>query len=376
MTCLAGKGLAAIPYPSSIWSSDRLHGTLIGVKWGHVLAVDENNIVTLSDHHLIIYRLEENQLTQELDYQEKNSDNWIKLSLFDVDGNGTDEIIVTALGNRGVHSQVFQIVDSKLKKLTTTSLYLGVISWEDKKIIVAQKKLGGDDFSGPFIQMEWDGKKLISKGKTHLPGGLSGESMSLYSVNGTHLGKKEGFLYLHPEGTLYYYEEVGNGKYRKVWSSGESYGGAVDYLNIPIKNPLNEVVRKSFLVPVSFETYQPSVTTVTDPNNTNEPSNNFPLGESPIETYLVKNSGYLKEVTGAVPSIKNAQFVRLVWTGYGFQENWNSPRLDGAITDFQLVDWDNDGKPEILASLLLRDQGYIDTLKKQDSILIVIKVPE
>jgi hypothetical protein len=49
--------------------------------------------------------------------------------------------------------------------------------------------------------------------------------------------------------------------------------------------------------------------------------------------------------------------------------------LDGAISDFDLIDWNGDGKTEIIASFLLRDKGYTDTLKKQDCLIIVLEVP-
>lgn len=391
-----GYGLAQTPYPSTIWSSDRFHETLLGIKKGRVMPGESDHLVTLSPHRIGIYRLDENRLTQELSFEGKGSEEWIKLFLFDVNQDGQEEIIVTSVGTLGVTSQVFTISDNRFKELTSVSLYLGVVSWEGKNLLVAQKKLGGDDFSGPLLPMEWDGKKLIAKGKMVLPGGLSGESFSLYSVasvkltpsaEGTGFARPDlggslhrqpsadgevsnGLLYLHPAGTFYYFEKEGK-KYHRVWSSGEGYGGSVHYLNIPVRNPLNQVVKKRFLIPVPMEIREKkgwwSPSGITDGPT---------MEKIDLNVYLVKNSGYLKELTGAVPSIKNSQFVRLAWTGYGFQENWNSPRLDGAITDFQLVDWDGDGTQEILAILLLRDQGYIDTLKKQDSLLIVIKIPE
>lgn len=340
-------------YPSTIWSSDRIDDTLVGVRTGNVVGDGREDIVALSRNHLFVYRVFENQMFKIMDHKGSGREEWIKLALFDLDGDGVSEIIVSGFYAGKVTSFIGRISGKKFKKIVEAPFYLRSIFWEGREILVSQKSLGGDDFTGSLFEMSWNGKELEEKRQIKLPGGISTQSISIYSIAGIDVpGKNPGFLYLSPSGKLLYYRENSK-KYKKIWNSGQTYGGDVYYLDREIRNVLNQVEEKRFFVPVSFYA------------DKSEPGR-------PLSVYLIKNEGYLKNVIGAVPSVKSAQMIRLVWTGYGFQEEWNSPRLDGAISDFTLFDWDGDGKKEILAAFLLRDKGYVDTLKRQDSLLIVI----
>lgn len=330
-------------YPGTIWSSDRITDSLIGVRVGRVFGDGGTDVVAISPSTLYVFRATEGKLTKVFQAPTLPGSSWIKVSLFDVDGDGTQEIALSAMRPERVESVLAKVDNQRLTILDKVPGYLTALKWEGRPVLVGQKGYGESDYTGPLEKLSWNGKKLVPNGRIALPGGLSGKSMGLFSVAGID----NGFLYLSPSGALNFYEQAGK-KFKKRWVSGEDYGGSVYYLNREVKNVLNQVENNRFFVPPSFH-YRSSTIT------------------------LIKNSGYLKNVIGAVPSVKNAQFIQLTWTGYGFQEGWNSPRMDGAISDLDLLDWDGDGSAEIIATLLLRDRGYVDTLKKQDSLIIVVK---
>jgi hypothetical protein len=395
-------------YPSTLWSSERIPDNLIGVRVGQIMGDVAPEIVALARQRLFVFQYNGGTLTKRVDFGANTREDWVKLVLFDINSDGLNEVIVSGFRFDRVQSIVGRIEGDQFVKIQEVPYFLQKIQWQGQDLLVAQKSLGGDDFSGHLIKMAFNGKKLIKKGIIKLPSGVSVDSMSLFSVTGMHIEDDENLIFLSPTGKFVHYRKEGK-KFNRKWASGVSYGGAVTYLNRKVKDALNQVTSSRFLVPPSFRNNSDvpvlrpyvnasrypeckklkkkerantpcvseagPVVTMDEEGNALEVKpkviiNNYPNTKS---IYVMKNEGYLKNVIGAVPSIKASQMVRLSYTGYGFQEDWNSPRLDGAISDFTLVDWDGDGREEILASFLLRDRGYVDTLKKQDSLLIVIK---
>lgn len=446
------------PYPSTLWSSDKVPETIISLRAGSITEIGKKEVVAISAQKLNIFRFEGHRALKSFIKRATKNQEWIKVALVDLDKDGIHEILLSGFYNDRVEGQLISLKGGQFKLLDTVPYYLDKIIWNGQEIIAGQKGLGGDDFTGPLEVFEWNGSKLKKKKRIELPGGLSTRTIPIYSLMGLPSKESERFLALGESGQLKHYIKNVE-KFRKSWQSGTSYGGSVFYLNKEIKNPFNQVTKNRFFIPIRLasnqdvfpwkEVYlaensiQKNETQNSEKEENNEekvkdednlPKVNLEELQKLIKTlneqmeshasqkeyeeaaklrdeiatlkeverkyhiaeaqkkreaiknkkrinssdtdnlsiYLVKNEGYLKNVIGAVPSIKNTQMVRLVWSGYGFQEVWNSPRLEGAISDYDLVDWDGDGKEEILAAFLLREGGYVDTLKRQDSLFIVL----
>ncbi|HBF13412.1 MAG TPA: hypothetical protein DDW49_08540 [Deltaproteobacteria bacterium] len=394
-------------YPATLWSSDRISETLVGVRVGPVLKDEKPALVTLSPHHLVIYEKNEEKISKLIEYNNLPDNEWIKLGLYDFEGDGVEEILIAGFRKGRPLSVVLQVENKQIIQKAEAPFFVNVIEWEGKKQAVGQNSLGLDDFTGPVFKLELKGKALQKGEIFFLPGGLSGKAIPLFSLQGFFSKEisSDGFLYLNDLGNLVHFgkkvDTSQKTKWKTKWTSSPSYGGAVYFLKRVVANPFGQVENQRFYVPVSFESnssfwslkspvdsqglenalcpepVSPEPVLVygvcVSPKKLPRKNLNEPVKGDPWKLYLIKNEGYLKNVIGAVPSVKNSQMVRVLWTGYGFQEEWNSPRLDGAISDFTLVDWDGDGREEILAAFLLRDKGYTDTLKKQDSLLLVIQ---
>lgn len=365
-------------YPGSLWSSERLGDTLIGVAVGSFLGAHQSQIATLSASRLTIHQLNEGKLSKVLEYQKKGMENWMKVSSLDLDADGRDEVLLSGLFHQNPYSVVGHVEEGKWVVLEELPIYLRVLVWEGKRQVVGQRRLGQDDFSGPLLLMHWDGKHLVKEKEVKLPGRLAPQDLSLYSVWGVAHDQQNGFMTLGSDSRLRYYD--GGDAKKAHWTSVDSYGGSVASFNYQLRGVMNNIESKRFLVPMNFMSNQIFLGWIrtplqSDPNllGPPEPPQAPWLTGAKLEVYAVRNSGYLGSMVGIPTSIKSSQMARLGWTGYGFQEDWSSPKLDGGISDFTLVDWDGDGREEILVSFLLRDAGYSDTLKRQDSLLMVIK---
>lgn len=378
-------------FPSTLWSSERIPNTLIGLTLGHFLKPNRYDLVVIHPDGLILYEKHEETLIKSFEYNNKSKIQWMKVAAFDVDNDGLDELLLTGFHLGRVTSVVVSLSERKYVEKGNLSAYLNVVLWNGEKTLLSQNRLGSGDFSGPFYPMSWQtpkgqaptgrAGKLVSKDPIRLPGQWAGDEPSLYDVSGFSKDEKtDGFLALSPTGILVHYQ-MQEGKWKALWKSGQEYGGRVTYFNLPVKDMMNQVTNHRFYVPLHFEVVGKGRLPLLENGPSEEsvlmgphlPSESLPRVRQELSVYLPRNEGYLKNVVGAVPSVRSSSIARLVWTGYGFQENWSSARFDGAITDFTLVDWDYDGSEEIVATFLLRDKGYVDTLKKQDSLIIVIK---
>ncbi len=374
----------AATLPGSLWTSDRVSEPLIGIAVAPTVDSSWQSIITLGQETLSIYRYSDEKSSKVLEYKKNSGEEWIKLTTFDVDQDGLDEAIISGFYHERVVSKVVSFKEGRAQVLLEMPYYVTRYQWGDRSILAAQKRHGNDDFSGHIYEIKISGSDYALGQDLNIVKGLRIQVPPLYSIQAFQTG----YLYLDSVGTLHYYEGT---PFAKRWSSSQNYGGHAFYLDRQVKGILNDLQKERFFVPLSFRpleaypvlnarTFNPDAT-CPDPTVSCVPAPQSHVLTKKYEepsadqkaVYLVKNEGYLNNVIGAVPSVKSSQIIKLAWTGFGFQEVWSSPRYDGAITDLALVDWDGDKKEEIAFTLLLRDRGYADTLKKQDSLIVVVK---
>jgi hypothetical protein len=93
---------------------------------------------------------------------------------------------------------------------------------------------------------------------------------------------------------------------------------------------------------------------------------------------VVRNHSAVGRVLQDVKLFTSSEIVDLEWTGIGFSEAWKSKKINGYISDIQLKDIDNDGKDELVLSLLVTSSAAmspksvvvsytLDTTKKPES---------
>ena len=57
-------------------------------------------------------------------------------------------------------------------------------------------------------------------------------------------------------------------------------------------------------------------------------------------------------------SYSDSQIMAMYWDGLGLAQDWRTRKLTGRIRDFALGDFNNDGKDELVAAVIL-DEGRI-----------------
>jgi hypothetical protein len=196
-----------------------------------------------------------------------------------------------------------------------------------------------------IFPLELQGNKLKAGDRINLPFGAHLYSYDL--VSGTGESGKD-VVVLSPEGKLRLYQHEAKDKYKKAWTSRESYGGTGNYVPVEVKDFFNEVVSDFYPIPVNVTSYEES---------------------GRPEVVVVKNSSLVKDVIGRVPIISHGQFFRLTYDQLGFVEAWASKKVDGSIQDYLVTS--ADGSPQLMAAVRLRDPGLFGEMGRNDSVVLL-----
>jgi hypothetical protein len=88
-----------------------------------------------------------------------------------------------------------------------------------------------------------------------------------------------------------------------------------------------------------------------------------PNGTGKTEVIAVKNY----EISGRKLELRkftNAHIQAFSWDGLGLVPDWRTRKISGHISDFALGDWDNDGKAELVAAVVVQEGSMITTSAK------------
>jgi hypothetical protein len=95
-------------------------------------------------------------------------------------------------------------------------------------------------------------------------------------------------------------------------------------------------------------------------------------GES--EMIVVKNHDLAGGHAQRFRKFNNAHFESMTWDGLGLQTRWRTRKITGFIRDYSLGDFDNDGKIELVAAVIL-SEGTIVLIGEPKSTIIAYELP-
>ncbi len=303
----------------------------------------KNELVLIDLHHVYIYELSKEGLRRLAHYEVSASDHLVHASVFDLEGDGKNEILVSSLRNAEASSFGFRYDHGELKPVLKDSPWLlQTISSGGKTILIGEPYLGREISSHHIKKLKWTGSALKEEEKFVAPSEVGVYGLSRFD---------SGLVFLSQSGSLKFYESDGKEGYRKSWSSSESYGGTSNFVNFEVRGILNEVEsRRTYinLDPVTGVDEQGRGTVV-----------------------VAKNDSFLKNVIGTLPMVKNAWLVKLKMEEVGLREVVNTRKIDGYLADVQRVDlpWEKGSK--ILTLIWLRDKGFASSVGTFQSVVAV-----
>lgn len=308
------------------WASEHLNHALWGMAAGNLDGDGISDMVLLDRRVIHIGRFNNSKFVESLACKIPGLIMGARVYLMDIDGDPPEEIIVSGVEEGRPASTVLKIADGRCKIVVDRErMSLRVIGVPKK--LVGQGWTSDAFFSGPVFELELDGGRLKSVGKIEIP-----HYVSIYQFSplpeggrGYQVAAIKGFA------PIEVMEKIKK-NFKRVWRSGERFGGSANLLPAEERNILGEVKSDA----ISFDL--PPVVVLN--------------GEG-FEIVALKQEMPLKNFIGKKPLIRGALILGfkmdpvLVLT-----ELFRTQELPGVVVDFS-VEVSNGGKKRLL--VLMQD---------------------
>lgn len=337
-------------YGKPDWRSRTFLRRLMDVAVGDVNGDGKVELVVLLSDQLRIYSRQGRGFDQLL-YVRKAEDItriFYSLDVGDVNGNGVEEIFVTGFSGPSLSSFVLEfnkgdggrnIKDKFLKTWGGVDRYLRVVDvGAGKRMLIAQEKAPDYPFYGPVRKVIWKQGRYIEAGPLSLPKRANIYNFVRADLNGSETANT---VLITDDGEIYLYDDSG----RRVTNRPAKYYGMyeryIEYEKVKINVAGEEDIKR-----------------VTHHGR-------LPLrdmdGNGRLEIVTVRNKFSL--IDTILPSVTNyenkAAVVGLEWNGSGFEERWETRKIQGSVINLAMADVDGDGREELLVGVVKSSEGLV-----------------
>ncbi|MEJ5377046.1 MAG: FG-GAP-like repeat-containing protein [bacterium] len=282
----------------------------------------------------------------------------LSIDVADVNRNGTAEIYVTAIVEKGetIASAIVEYRDGKYQVIAKDVPYFFRVlrSTQEGQILFGQEKRqrfmadrARDSMFNPFlspVRLRWEGGKLVAGEELTLKDPVCILGLTAVDVDRDGTDEYLGFDQRD-------YLKLYNAKGGIVWVSSDPYGRTANFFLKDFKQEFPSTVD----APDPRVWLPPRIVTV-DLD-----------GDGIEEVVVCHNYEPLKLLANSRFFTKSAVF-SLSWDGVDFMENWRTREMKGYVADYQVKDVDGDGKPELLVGLVYK-RGTMDYLKTNAALI-------
>ncbi len=311
------------------WYSYPLSFAAKGLAIGDVNGDGKNEMVLIDSHTIWIYRFLDGHLNLLRKLETSPANCFVNVSLFDLDGDGKQEIIITNFPRRRLASVVYKWDDKRLVKLEDDiPWYLKVqVNPDGSKVILGQKQGDNNPFKPGIYRLQWTGR-----GFEPIERVCSLEKVRIFNAYFADLTSDDlkDILMLDEEDYLNLLTPTGN----KEWKSTDHFYGSVFYIE-------GKAIDPDAINPRLERIYIPGRILVTNLD-----------GKPPLEVIVYQNHSRVGRILRDYKDFSSGEFKILVWDGLGMKTKWKSPEIHGCITDCYLGDFDNDGQKELVFTTL------------------------
>jgi len=322
--------------PDFYWKSQYFQDGIHSLSLGNVDGKDGDDIIFAGKNKINIYQYADQKLILLQEIETSSHAGIIHVDAADINQNGKDEIFVTTINlmNQALDSFILEW-DGKAfqKKLENGEWYFNVLCMsEGKKLLLGQKRGTDHPFSPGIFKLSWENDTVVSTGKYPLP-----ETVNIYEFTlGNFLSdEKQELITIDFRDRLILFRQDGE----KLWSGSEKYGGKETYLEYPTQydDPRDDSANRYYL--------QPRLHAMPCPEN----QNNCLIA--------VKNNDRAGRLFSRFRSFESGHAECLAWNGVAMEEKWRTPDVNAYISESVIGDLDNDGKNELICSIVM-DEGF------------------
>jgi len=351
----ATEGLASFV----AWKSRKFKGDIRGLSVGDVNNDGKNEVVFISHSTIFIYRYEEGRFTRVAEIVEKRYNGFIGVDVADINRNGAAEVFITNFPAESdtLSSFVLEWNGSTFEKIIkSANRYYRVFTVPGRgKVLMGQARGMLNDsfglnslFEGRVSELKWQNNQLVVAEKQLLPRGVNIYGFALGDLLNDGSETVAAFT---PRNFVRVYDRKGDVE----WTSDGRYGGSATYIDLRLENTYGNsrgVDGKRFEKQFIRQRLH-----IVDLD-----------GDKKNELIVVKNHNATGDFLEQTRYFKSGHIEALTWDTIGMRIKWKTQKT-GYISDYVIGDLNNDGKDEMVFSVVLtsgpilgKSRSYISSL--------------
>lgn len=328
----------------AVWKSRNFKIRIKGVAVGDVDGDGTNETVFISRKEVLIYRYLAGRFVKLGEVRSNLFHNHISVDVADINGNGKSEIFVTNMNNdRGMLlSFVLEWDGTEFAKIVDKSgWYYRVLNVPGKgNVLLGQKREVREIFAPGVYELKWGNGVYVSADRQILP-----EEINVFGFNYGDIlnnGQEEIIAFTKND-----YIRILGRDGNEEWNSGERFGGSATYIEFPAEASAsigNQKETDHFYLP------QRILITDTDKDGKNE-------------VIVCRNTDTTRRIFSRLRMFKSGHIECLGWESLGLYPKWTTRQISGYISDYVVGDMDNDGRNELVFSVVAKTSSVLGKAK-------------
>jgi TolB-like protein len=326
--------------------SQRFAFEIKGLDIADVDGDGKNEIVIIDPHTIWVYEYADEKLRLQQKLQGRSDRNLLALDVADVNRNRTAEIFVTSV--RGLtdvkegdlNSFIVEHGENRFKMVSDkNSWYFAVLDLPGKGPTLVGQKMGAsvsDTFWGSIYEFSWKGNSFRRGDKLKVPRKTALYGLAIADLTGD--GREE-IIRFDSFDRLRVLSRDGKDL---LYKTSDKYGGSNTFFD-------RVAVSAGSSGGLGKRVYLPRRILVLDLD-----------GDGRTEVIVNKNHFASGRFFERVRLADKAEIFDLVWDGMMLAEHWRTREIPGYIVDYQVEDFDNDGKRELVVAVV----PHIDILQR------------
>ena len=306
---------------AGFWKSRSLKIRARGLTLGDVDGDGHTETVVISSLKVLLFRSLQQRFQKIGEYEAKSQHRLVSVDAADINNNGKAELFITAINatTLALNSFVLEWAGSGLTLVADSQRwYYRVVTHPDQGPMLVGQRRGVNELFYPGVyELGWKNNQYVKMAKLSLPGVALVYGFSIGDVMNNN---KEMVLAFDSAERVRIYSSGG----KMEWRSAESFGGSENFL-LESKGSEDRF-------------YLPQRIFITDLNNNGK-----------NEVIIAKNTSITGRMFKRFRRYTNGQIESFSWNGLGLARFWHTRKVSGHISDFNVGDIDNDGKPELSA---------------------------
>jgi len=321
---------------------------LKGVSVGDIDGDGANEMVFIDKNRIYVYRFENSRFVKITEFQKDRHNHFLSVDVADINGNGKAEIFITNNAKLSERPRSFILEhteDGFILLAEDTKWYYRVLSESAKgPTLLGQQQLAGATSLDSVQVLAFQNGKYVSIDSLTPPKNLTLYEMAVVSNLQEGGQLFVGYVRNHEIAALSAGGET-------LWRSGEAFDGSLNYFETTNRQSIG---KERHYIP------QRILPADTDNDGNQEVIVVKNINSSPA--FLTKNKKY-----------KRGTISCLEWDdAYALQTKWKTIEEQGYISDVALADATNDGKADLVFSVVSDVKANI---KKSSSYLVIQQLP-